>query len=54
MEAGREIERVAREMHFDILRLGNLTSDGDGGDMMGTRLVEAMIAVNWLAMISSS
>lgn len=53
MEAGREIETVAREMHFDVLRLGNLTRDGGDG-IMGVKLVEAMIVVNWLAMIPSS
>ena len=53
-----EIAGVAREKHFDVLRLYNLTIQAVSrdGENYGQKvaLVEAMMVINWLSMLETS
>jgi len=53
-----ETERIAREKHFEVIRLYNTTIQrgifGEEQLRLDNVLVQAMVIVNWLAMLPTS
>lgn len=58
LDRNKELTRMAKEKHFEVLELYNLTlnASSPNGERygLGVALIEAMIVVNWLAMLPAS